>query len=211
MRGMMRDVGDASKVADWLNAQQVRRGQGEFVDQIYLNAQSLQILIDYNLSKPLTDFDKGMIAGGAESFGNALFGISLAISSSAPRPDEVVIDGRRVPNPGGRLGDAVTRQTAQNVIADLKGRGFTQVRQEVMFEKGPLGVKTRYGDIVATNPTTGETVIVNIGKMRSDGVPIIRERQAMDDIIFSPTIQQYPNSRIIFIEKGASGLPPGFK
>jgi hypothetical protein len=41
------------------------------------------------------------------------------------------------------------------------------------------------------------------------GMPIMRERRALDDIIFSPTIQNYPNSRLLFIEKGASGLPSG--
>ena len=59
------------------------------------------------------------------------------------------------------------------------------------------------------NPDTGESLIINIGKQTQSGIPIMRERAALDDIIFSPTIQNYPNSRLLFIEKGASGLPPG--
>ncbi len=116
---------------------------------------------------------------------------------------------KTIPNPGGRLGDALTRQTAGNVINDLKARGFTDISQEVLFQKGPLGLKNRFADVVGVNPQTGESLIINIGKTTQTGVPIMRERLALDDIIFSPTIQNYPNSRLIFIEKGASGLPPG--
>jgi hypothetical protein len=37
----------------------------------------------------------------------------------------------------------------------------------------------------------------------------MRERLALDDIIFSTTIVNYPSSRLLFIQTGASGLPPG--
>jgi len=48
--------------------------------------------------------------------------------------------------------------------------------------------------------------------MRKDGMPIMRERLAWDDIIFSPDIKdpKYINSKFLFIEKGATGLPPGW-
>lgn len=117
---------------------------------------------------------------------------------------------KTVPNPGGRLGDALTKQTAGNVINDLNARGFSSISQEVFFENGPLGLKDRFADIVGVNPQTGESLIINIGTQAQSGVPILRERMALDDIIFSPSIQQYPNSRLLFIEKGAPGLPPGF-
>jgi RHS repeat-associated protein len=110
------------------------------------------------------------------------------------------------PNPGGRLGDAVTRQTAQNVIRDLIAKGFTDIRQEVRFLKGALGQKERFVDIVARNPRTGETVLVQIGKMTKSGVPIIRERRALDDIIFSPTIKKFVDAVIMFVEKGSGGI-----
>lgn len=78
------------------------------------------------------------------------------------------------------------------------------------FQKGPLGVKKRFADVVGFNPETGESLIINIGKQTKSGIPIMRERMALDDIIFSPTIQNYPNSRVLFIEKGAGGLPAGW-
>ena len=113
---------------------------------------------------------------------------------------------RVIPNPGGKLGDAVTRQTTQNVIRDAQTRGFTDIQTEVLFRQGPLGTKNRFVDVIGTNPQTGDSLLINIGKQTKSGVPIMRERQALDDIIFSPTIQQYPNSQLLFIEKGASGL-----
>ena len=116
---------------------------------------------------------------------------------------------KALPNPGGRLGDALTRQTTANVINDMNNRGFTDISQEVLFQKGPLGFKNRFADVVGVNPRTGESLIINIGKQTQSGIPIMRERMALDDLIFSPTIQNYPNSRLLFIEKGASGLPPG--
>jgi hypothetical protein len=115
---------------------------------------------------------------------------------------------KTIPNPGGRLGDVVTRQTTANVIRDLEARGFT-TETEVLFRQGPLGSRNRFADVVGVNPQTGESFIINIGRQTQSGIPIMRERMALDDIIFSPTIKDYPNSRLLFIEKGASGLPPG--
>lgn len=113
---------------------------------------------------------------------------------------------KAIPNPGGKLGDAVTRQTTQNVIQDAQAKGFTDIRTEVPFQKGIQGSKNRFADVVASNPETGQSLIINIGKSTKSGIPIMRERQALDDIIFSPTIQQFPDSLLFFIEKGAGGL-----
>lgn len=77
------------------------------------------------------------------------------------------------------------------------------------FRPGSFGSgKTRYADIVARNPATGETEIIQIGRtLRSDSrVPVIRERRALDDIIFSPDIQGYPNSTIRFVDKNRAGV-----
>lgn len=119
----------------------------------------------------------------------------------------VAIAFRKVPNPGGRLGDAITKQTTANVVRDLQARGFNRIRTEVLFTKGPLGLKNRYADVVAWNDVTGDIMIVNIGKMTKSAVPVIRERRALDDMIFSPTIKNFANAKIVFVEKGAAGLP----
>ncbi len=132
----------------------------------------------------------------------ARVGVRFGITRMAPLARKVV------PNPGGRLGDAVTKRTTDNVIRDLKARGFTDISQEVHFVKGPLNAKARFVDVVGVNPQTGESLIINIGRKTKSGIPVARERMALDDIIFSPTLRTYRNSRLLFIEKGASGLPP---
>jgi hypothetical protein len=108
---------------------------------------------------------------------------------------ETVASNKHVPNPGGRLGNAVTRAKTSEVIGDLRSRGFTQVRTEVHFRPGIRGSGTeRYADVIGRNPVTGETEIIQIGRtIKSDPmVPVIRERNALDDIIFSPDIRNYP-------------------
>jgi RHS repeat-associated protein len=109
-------------------------------------------------------------------------------------------------NPGGKLGDALTRQTTANVVSELKARGFSSIAREGRFDKGPFNLKRRFADLVAGNPETGETLIINIGKQTKGGYPVRRERWALDDIMFSPKIRDYPNARLMFVPKGASGI-----
>jgi RHS repeat-associated protein len=116
-----------------------------------------------------------------------------------------------IPNPWGKMGDPITQATTAAVKRDFMAGGF-EVTEQVKFEKGALGIKDRYVDIFAKHKVTDEKFIVQIGKMRKDGVPVSRERWAWDDIIFSPTIgkPEYKGSKFLFIEKGATGLPLGW-
>jgi RHS repeat-associated protein len=120
-----------------------------------------------------------------------------------------LVPKRSVPNPWGRKGGPCTQKTTEDVIKALDARGFTDIDKEVRFEKSLFGVKDRFADLVGVNPQTGEALIINIGNVTQSGIPIMRERLALDDIIFSTTIVNYPSSRLLFIQTGASGLPPG--
>jgi hypothetical protein len=117
---------------------------------------------------------------------------------------------KKVPNPGGRLGDQVTRDTTKAVQAELEKLNF-KCKTEQGFEKGLNGVKTRFADIVATHVETMQTLIINIGKKLQSGLPISRERKALADINLSPTFEKMvkdnPDTSVIFIEKG-SVKPP---
>jgi hypothetical protein len=117
-------------------------------------------------------------------------------------------EAKRVPNPGGRLGNAATRAKTQEVIEDLADRGFTEIDVEVQFKPGPNSMKERYVDVIGKNPATGEVEIIQIGRtIKSDPrVPIIRERQALDDIIMSPDIKKYKNATIRFVDVNAPGV-----
>ena len=140
------------------------------------------------------------VGAGAYEIGEAVIGETILKLAGG-----IVISFKKVPNPGGRLGDAVTRQTTENVIRDLRAMGYREIDTEVHFVKGPLGLKDRYADVVGVNEA-GHVYIVNIGKTTKAGVPVMRERKALDDIVFSPSIQKYPGATIAFVEKGASGL-----
>jgi Pretoxin HINT domain len=114
-----------------------------------------------------------------------------------------------VPNPGGRLGNAKTRTKTQEVIDDLDSRGFTDIQTEVRFRPGSQGSgKNRFVDVVGKNPKNGQSEIVQIGKtLKSDShVPISRERKALDDIISSPDIQNFSDSRIRFVDVNQPGV-----
>lgn len=110
---------------------------------------------------------------------------------------------RNVPNPGGKLGDFITRQTTRDVIKELDLRGFTEIETEAFFKKSKEALKNRFIDILATNPASGESLLINIGKKTKKGLPIKRERDALLDISTSPKIEDFPNSQLIFIEKGS--------
>ena len=115
----------------------------------------------------------------------------------------------REPDPGGRLGDADTRAKSQEVVDDLVSRGFIDIDTEVPFRPGSLGSgKKRFADVVGRDPIAGETEIIQIGRtIKSDPrVPIIRERHAWDDIIFSPDIRNYPNTTIRFVDVNRPGV-----
>jgi hypothetical protein len=116
-----------------------------------------------------------------------------------------------MPNRWEKMGDPITQATTAAVIRDFEAAGF-EVTEQVKFEKGALGIKDRYIDVYAKHSVTEEKFLIQIGEMTKSGIPKIRERWAWDDIIFSPTIgkPEYKGSKFLFIEKGATGLPPGW-
>jgi hypothetical protein len=89
---------------------------------------------------------------------------------------------KKVPNPGGKLGDSVTRARTQDVVSDIKARGNT-ARTEVMI-KTPNGYKkVRYADVVEIDPRTGQVIHYHqIGDKTKKGAPVSRERKAKSDI-----------------------------
>jgi RHS repeat-associated protein len=110
----------------------------------------------------------------------------------------------KVPNPYGRLGDPTTRARAAEVMQDLKDRGFDRIETEVRFRPGDGGSGiNRYADVVGKNTATGQSEIVQIGILTKGGVPVVRERRAMDDIIRSPDWEKYANGNgnLTYVDK----------
>lgn len=131
--------------------------------------------------------------------------LSGELASSAKRvAAETEGASRFVPNPGGRLGDNLTKGRTAEAIKDLEQRGL-RPDTEVQFrppgqKKGVKG--SRFADVVGRDPKTGEIKeIVQIGRTTKAGEPIARERRAIDDIRRSDEFQKARDSVIRFIDK----------
>jgi hypothetical protein len=90
--------------------------------------------------------------------------------------------GRRVPNPGGRLGGPEHQAAVRRTAADIEARGF-ELKTEFRV-KTPGGHKPeRYVDIAALDPVSGLPVEFHqVGALKVTGSPIAREARALDDI-----------------------------
>ena len=106
--------------------------------------------------------------------------------------------GKFVPNPGGRLGDQLTRQRTADLVRELESQGH-RVEREVLFQT-PGGFKgRRFADVVATDASTGVRSIFQIGRTTKGGLPVMRERKAILDIVNSPDTRS--TDRLFFIDK----------
>lgn len=92
-----------------------------------------------------------------------------------------------LPSPGGvrlvgRLGGAAHRAVVADRVADISRRGLEPVAEFMV--KTPGGEKARrFVDVAARDPRTGEVVeMYQVGRQTKGGVPVARERRALDDI-----------------------------
>jgi hypothetical protein len=99
--------------------------------------------------------------------------------------DELVEAGeKKVPNPWGKAGGPAHQAKVSEVIEEMESRGLT-VKQEVPFAAGAGGPqKTRYADVVGFHPD-GAMEVVQVGRQTVGGMPVIRERRALNDILES--------------------------
>lgn len=88
---------------------------------------------------------------------------------------------KNVPNPYGKSGGLVHQGKIQEVAEKLRSQGYDVTFEE--YVKTPGGYKSaRYGDVLVTNPETGEQWIVQVGKQTQAGNPISRENKAIKDL-----------------------------
>ena len=101
-----------------------------------------------------------------------------------------------VPNPYGKLGGPAHQDMIGRTIKVLRDSGYT-IRTERKIDT-PDGFKPyRYADITATDPDTGEKWVIQVGKQTKGGLPVSRERKALDDLMKNddakPLFQPYNN------------------
>lgn len=90
------------------------------------------------------------------------------------------LNAKKVPNPGGKLGDATTKARTVELVKEINARGNTaDVEVRVKISNGFKVV--RYVDVVERK-ADGSVVHHQIGVVNKNGLPVIRERRAISDI-----------------------------
>jgi hypothetical protein len=85
------------------------------------------------------------------------------------------------PNPDGKKGGKPHQDKIEEVAKDMDKRGL-QVQREVMVKTPGGNKEKRFIDVQGTNPKTGATEQVQVGKQNKNGTPVSREVKAMDDV-----------------------------
>lgn len=87
---------------------------------------------------------------------------------------------KKVPNPGGKLGDATTRAKTVELVKEINARG-NRADVEVRVKISNGFKRVRFVDVVEYR-TDGSVVHHQIGIVNKNGLPVIRERRAISDI-----------------------------
>jgi hypothetical protein len=88
---------------------------------------------------------------------------------------------KKIPNPGGKLGDATTRAKTDALVRQIESRGNkAKIEERIVIGNGFKPV--RYVDIVERDPSGKIVAYHQIGKINKNGLPVIRERKAISDI-----------------------------
>ncbi len=150
---------------------------------------------------PITDISPG--EGRETAAGSYDSALGCCVATRAPGGgalDRLHASGRltgdagstRVPNPWGKLGSPQHRAVVDDVAADIQARGLTP-RPEVRIPT-PGGHKgTRFADMGAFDDAGNLVEIHQVGRVTQGGVPVIRERKAISDLIqnIDPSVGTY--------------------
>ena len=92
------------------------------------------------------------------------------------------VAARKIPNPDGKKGGPAHQSKVEEVAADIRSRGL-DVDFEHMVPTPGAGKSKRFVDVVGRNPVTGEIQEMHqIGRQTKGGLPVSRERSAIQDI-----------------------------
>jgi hypothetical protein len=101
----------------------------------------------------------------------------------------------KVPNPFGKAGGPLHQGKIQEVINDLQQQGYKLITKEAPIQTTGGFKNLRYGDALLES-FIGEKIIIQIGKQTKGGLPISRERKAIQDLEKSGyKVQFYPYNK----------------
>ncbi|MCA9507934.1 MAG: hypothetical protein KC505_05890, partial [Myxococcales bacterium] len=86
---------------------------------------------------------------------------------------------KKVPNPHGKLGSPKHREKVNEVAKDIEKRGFL-ARLEYFIQL--VSGKKRYVDVAALDYNLDEKEFHQIGKQTKSGIPVKRERDAIEEV-----------------------------
>jgi hypothetical protein len=118
------------------------------------------------------------------------------------------------PNPGGKLGDAVTRRTASRMMNLLEKMGFQRVKKEVTFltPNSTHGKVNRIADVFAIDHNAKKAVLVQVVRTTKSNrlTPHRREFGAKNDMINSPEYQRLLREgydiQFLMVRRGTNSL-----
>ncbi len=120
---------------------------------------------------------KGVVEGGIKE------GIKVGVKEVGKEEGEKV--GAKivkdVPNPFGKKGGLEHQAKVNEVANDVKSRGL-EARKEGKIETPGGSKDTRYGDVVGKDAQGNVVEIHQVGRQTQGGLPVARERQAIQDI-----------------------------
>jgi hypothetical protein len=100
----------------------------------------------------------------------------------------------------------LTQQRVAQAEAGVRAKGLAVTEEEQIFR--PRGVKhgtkgSRFADVTGVDPVTGEIKeVINVGRVTQQGLPIARERRALEDIRESEEfLDKARNAALRFIDK----------
>jgi hypothetical protein len=126
------------------------------------------------------------------------YGVKKVSKSLAKEGIEVTEDvtgtvAKKIPNPNGKKGGPLHQGEITETINTLKNNGYSSIKKE-RYVPTPNGSKRgRFADIYAIDPN-GESVFFQVGKQNKSGLPVKREREAIEDLY-----QVYPEAQYYFI------------
>ncbi len=136
------------------------------------------------------------LLGGGRVGGGMSRSTALNISKS--------LETRKVPNPGGKLGDATTRAKTASLVRNIEARGNTATFEE-RVKIGNGFKRVRYVDIVERNPSGRIVARHQIGQVNKNGLPVARERKAISDIEGATGAKVQFHSKLDPVKSGREG------
>jgi hypothetical protein len=129
------------------------------------------------------------VPGASGSRGSQTAGPNPPVAQPGSRPANA--NACNCPNPGGRLGGPDHRAVVSQVEDDILARGL---KPRTEFEvRTPGGTKPRrYADVAAFDPADTDFAnpleIHQVGVQTKGGLPVARERRALDEMMTSPDL-----------------------